>query len=78
MFREYKMKKEIEVEQNDEGYRVIGILGGKTVIAASNRFLKAEWHITQSSGLVGSLEEAQQVLELMNDVMLKVEELKNK
>lgn len=78
MFREYKMKKEIEVEQNDEGYRVIGILGGKIVIAASNRFLKAEWHITQSSGLVGSLEEAQQVLELMNDVMLKVEELKNK
>lgn len=78
MFREYKMKKEIEVEQNDEGYRVVGILDGKTVIAASNRFLKAEWHITQSSGLVGSLEESQQVLSLMNDVMLKVEELKNK
>lgn len=52
------MKKEIEVEQNDEGYRVVGILDGKTVIAASNRFLKAEWHITQSSGLVGSLEDS--------------------
>lgn len=25
------MKKEIEVEQNDEGYRVVGILDGKTV-----------------------------------------------
>lgn len=78
MFREYKMKKEIEVEQNDERYRVVGILDGKTMIAASNRFLKGEWHITQSSGLVGSLEEARQVLGLMNDVVLKVEELKNK
>ena len=78
MFREYKMKKEIEVEQNDEGYRVVGILDGNTVIAVSNRFLKAEWHLTQSSVLVGSLEESQQVLSLMNDVMLKVEELKNK
>ncbi len=71
-----KMKKEIKVEKNDEGYRVEGILNGRTIIAASNRFLKSEWHITQSSGLVGEFDESLCVLALMKEVVEKVKELK--
>lgn len=51
-------------------------MNGRTIIAASNRFLKSEWHITQSSGLVGEFDESLCVLALMKEVVEKVKELK--
>lgn len=65
----------LDVEKNEEGYKVVGYLNGKAVISASDRNRTRSWEIVQSISLVGEFDDAQSILEVMTEVKFKVLEL---
>lgn len=65
----------LDVDKNEEGYKVIGYLDGKAVISASDRNRTKAWEIVQSISLVGDFDDAQAILDVMTEVKFKVLEL---
>lgn len=69
-------KNEIIISKSIDGLRVDGYIDGKVVISVSNFNLGRKFEVSQGTTLVGDMVRARAINKIMNDVLDKVETLK--